>query len=856
VKQMAVPVKSDSNRLFQTALSVFRGLGYEEPLIEEGYTFRDYFAQGAPPRTIDAALFGRLPANYDTALMGIATPNGVIGAGLVNQNRALGAPVILEVGKERIGVWAVGADEGATTKTAELDEHAFRRWAEQNAANLRPAEFLRTKNLKVGKPTFYQPSLFAGLIPELEECIGRVLDPELVRAFNDGWNTYMATAGNPPAEARLFKVAFWLLTGKVFADRRHPAFADLGRDATADEVLARVAAHYATPPGNLLNRPTREAVFSHVWSAMDFRNLSVEALSQIWSRTLITPETRKRLGIYRTRRSLVRYIVDRIPFTDFAPEDRYVLEPCSGSAGFLVAAMERMRDCPDTPPEPHRHSYFQKHLTGYERDPFGVEISQLCLALADYPHRNGWRIEAEDVFASPSFSDALRQARIVLCNPPFRKFTDAQPRQYNPTFNVPPAELLDRVLHHLHPDGVLGFVLPRTFLNGRQYRRARAALARRYRDLDILWLPDKGWESAAPETAILVAKSPKNALSKVLTEVSYGRVREQDWHRFEASHLVQLKQDRESKSVDQAEKSLAGLVLRQVWDYLEYCRPLGEFAQVSKGIEWTESQETHKHLLVGPEPFQPYSRLGVPPEASPFYAFQQPPTAYLNFDPKYQRRPKTFRLPWDQPKVILNKSAKSRGPWRLAAFADFNGLACYETFLAAWPRKENLTEALAAVLNGPVANAFVWERSGKRETTLNTIRSIPFPAFKTRHLSEITRLASEYRIAVEEAGEQLGGSYVKADKLLREIDAIVLSAYGLPPRLERQLLDFFNGDERQAPFRFADYFPHDFAPCFSLAEWITGRPAKATVERFRSQNRDLPEHILQALQRADGEGDE
>jgi len=169
----------------------------------------------------------------------------------------------------------------------------------------------------------------------LEERLTEILDPQLTQAFKDGWRTYESVTGSEPSESRLFKVAFWLLTGKVFADRRHPRFADLVGDADVDDVLARVASHYYDEPvGDLLNRPTREAIFKRIWLSMDFRNLSVEALSQTWSRTLVTPDTRRRLGIHRTRRSIVRYIVDRIPFEEFAPQDRYVLEPCSAVRAF------------------------------------------------------------------------------------------------------------------------------------------------------------------------------------------------------------------------------------------------------------------------------------------------------------------------------------------------------------------------------------------------------------------------------------------------------------------------------------------------------------------------------------------
>jgi hypothetical protein len=65
--------------------------------------------------------------------------------------------------------------------------------------------------------------------------------------------------------------------------------------------------------------------------------------------------------------------------------------------------------------------------------------------------------------------------------------------------------------------------------------------------------------------------------------------------------------------------------------------------------------------------------------------------------------------------------------------------------------------------------------------------------------------------------------------------------------MERELLDHFRGFPRQVPFPFADYFPPDFTPAFTLSEWLTGRPALATAKRFRSQPRNLPPDILQSL---------
>jgi hypothetical protein len=70
--------------------------------------------------------------------------------------------------------------------------------------------------------------------------------------------------------------------------------------------------------------------------------------------------------------------------------------------------------------------------------------------------------------------------------------------------------------------------------------------------------------------------------------------------------------------------------------------------------------------------------------------------------------------------------------------------------------------------------------------------------------------------------------------LLLKIDAAVLDAYGLPARLERQVLDFFNSEEgasqrRAVPFDFGNYFPSDFKSCFPLSEFISASFSEGSV---------------------------
>ena len=837
-------------RLVELILAILEPVGYRDELVKRDYGYKDNFSANRDDRQLSAALFAREPVSYETAIFGIAEANGVCGAALVDEHRSLGAPVILEVQDDTVGIWTVGKDKGTSKFGQRFNEDGFRQWVTDNNNSLRPEEFLRTKDGLQRGPTYFQASLFAGLIPELEETIADTLDPLLKQVITAGINTYRRMVGINPNEPDLFKLAFWMLTAKVFADRGHPAFLDLRQTNDPDVVLGRVANHYNENIQEILNRETRDEMFNRIWTRMDFRNLSVEVLSQIWSRTLVTPETRKRLGIHRTRRSIVRYIIDQIPFGDFAVEDRQVLELCTGSAAFLVGALDRMGGITDMHDPKVRHAYFQRTLKGVEKDSFGVEIARLCLALADYPNPNGWKVFGGDVFNPNDLTGPLSGSTIVLCNPPFEKFDPEEKEKSGASHWYKPAELLWRTLAGMRPDAVLGFVLPRSFLDGQDYRDIRVELVRRFGKIDLVSLPgmQKVWDTAAPESVLLTATEPRIGEKATVTRAV---VRDRDWQAFDWSHQVRSR-DTDTKTVAEARKSLLVPEFLNIWNSLSSCRKLGDFATPSRGVEWNVPLKTYEQILVRPEPF-PGSKPGIPPRAK-LLAFERPTIEHLDFNQEYRRR-EAFSLPWDQPKVLMNKGRRSRGMWRVSAFADFEGLTCYQTTIAIWPENPEMTTAIAAVLNGPVANAFLTVH-GKESLAHDTIKAIPFPVLHSSWIDKINGLAAAYQESVQEYTFPRSIGDKAADRILRQLDAVILDAYGLPPRLERQLLDAFNGGERKVPFRFADYFPSDFKPYFTLSEWLNNSPSLSTVDRFRETDRDTPDHILEALMLASEIGED
>src|SRR4051794_22713973 len=108
-------------RLVESILAVLKPVGYHHELVKRGYGYEDRFSAKRNDRQLIAALFGREPVSYETALFGVAASSGLRGAALVNEHRSLGAPMMLEVEDDNIGIWTVGRDEGSSRLGVRVD---------------------------------------------------------------------------------------------------------------------------------------------------------------------------------------------------------------------------------------------------------------------------------------------------------------------------------------------------------------------------------------------------------------------------------------------------------------------------------------------------------------------------------------------------------------------------------------------------------------------------------------------------------------------------------------------------------------------------------------------------------------
>lgn len=802
-------------------LAGLREVGYSSELIRRNYPFEDWFEPGAPERVVDAAAFSRKPFAYDTACFAVATSNGDAGVSLMRSVRALGAPRSFEITRDgRVFHWRVSQNPSVEDRQGEIDPRHVKAVFTSHRDRWSPDAISQSRV----RPTVLQPDFIdLGLIPALEEQIRDRLGPRLEDILHLATADYLERTGKPPDRATMFRLMFRGIAGKVMRDRNHARFRGFRRDSDPDKLFARVAEHYGEAPG-VGDRATRRLIYESLWSGFSLRNISVDVLAFLYEDFLVTPGLRASHGIHATPPSVARYVVNHLPFGE-VEDGRTVVEPCCGGAAFLVAGLQRFRQLlPRTTTPIARHEYARSRLFGADLDAFALEVARCSLMLSDYPSRNGWQLEKEDVFSdranSPMYHEALSRAKIVLCNPPFQDMNVASRIEYGARTPRKPAELILRVLERAPRDACLGFVLPTQAVDGKSYSDVRAKLAGRFDELELVHLPDDAFRHAELPAVLLIARQPKSDHSAV--RVTSGTVR--DMSRFARTGVPE---DRftATRSAHEALHSLDATQFWKAWKELDVSEE-SRTLEPHRGVEW--KSEVPKEDRTSDRPLNGVFRPGYH-STNGIALYEAPALVYLNASPRVRDR-NAWDLPWHLPKVFLNRARLSRGPWRLAAFPVYADRAGSENFIAIWPPEGWTANALSAVLNGPVAAAFVATHDRDRDNKATTLAKLPLSALDRRAMERLDRAVQEYigRVATyrrqlaqrkqELAEAEAAGMFAKQRpsispeppaeplrELILEIDSLVLAGYGLSPPIERDVINFFRGELRPLPFAFEDY---------------------------------------------------
>jgi hypothetical protein len=150
---------------------------------------------------------------------------------------------------------------------------------------------------------------------------------------------------------------------------------------------------------------------------------------------------------------------------------------------------------------------------------------------------------------------------------------------------------------------------------------------------------------------------------------------------------------------------------------------------------------------------------------------------------------------------------------------------------------------LAAILNGPIANAFLSIRSPQKGIRLTTIRAIPMPKGSVDRLPS---LIGEY-LQLLESNDFALRNHFRLTEVLVLIDAAVLESYDLPPRLEHELLEHFRGAHRPVAHDWKHWYPEEFKAFIPLHRYLSEEYRVATSGWALEVFKPLPEGEASAL---------
>lgn len=830
---------------------------YDDALLEQDYNF----GSGRAP----VAAFADTP--HDVRSVCIAVVDAANDpAAAVAATKPLGAPVVFACHANTVQWWK------QTTATPEfregIDSSRVREFFRQHSNDFSPATIFEGKTRRRLPGQTQLQFVDAGLMPFVERTDGERLSHCVETAFRDIESSLGRKLQSQRDAQDAIKATFWLLAAKALHDKEVDGFKNVDLTDIAD-VFARVGRHYGVldgvpPPGREWHDATTRAA-RRISDFESLRNLSTESLAHVYENALITPEVRKANGTHSTPGSLVDYIVWQLwPWIEALPRDRrHVFEPACGHAAFLVGAMRVLRQWSDIGDGRARHDYLKKHLHGVEYDPFALEVAQLSLTLADIPHGNTWDLKQADMFLGPTLEVGAKKCGVLLANPPYQKFTKQERATYAKAAVAPGAktkacEMLRRTIPHLSEGACFGVVVPRGLLHSQEGTELRRTILSGFELSEIDIFEDKLFEKADHEAAVLMGR--RKTRSPVSGKFWFRRVRNpgiEDFRNrfaFTSEERVEVARFAISPTAD-----LRVPEHDAVWRFLSDYPMLSDVARAGQGFSF-RGQDLPKGAETLSEVQKPgYKPCFVTSRGDP-PIFGTPERQWMNPDPAVIQAPR-MGLDGRPGQIIVNHARVSRNQWSMKAWLDQEGIAVKGNFLVVRPTTSGVPGVLIwALLNGPLANAYVYCLATKMHIIGSDLLKLPIPRGPADWMGAVVSAAQAYLAAAADTGgffQPDPDPAVVRGKLLA-MDAAVLKAYDLPPRLERQVLDLFTGMSRKGvgcPFTgyylpgFSSYLPLHVL----LSEGFQRARADVTSDRFKPGQ---SEHVREALAAAVADKDE
>jgi type I restriction-modification system DNA methylase subunit len=770
---------------------------------------------------------------------------------IVQGYKGTGAPIVILSVRENVEVWRQEFD--TPTKIESFRADKLGSFFETQKKNLSPQAVYRAKNPGQVNEHYQMEFVDVGLMPFLERHVGKKLGKLLTNVVDEVFTDWKRVQDDTPqAVDLLLRSVFRLLAGKILRDKDVKGFKALSVSEPAD-ILRRVTTHCGgvTDVGKFRREALilLEEASRRIFELSSLRHMSTESLGVIYENAFISKETRKRLGTHSTPPWLADYMMWQVEdwFREIRSEERIVYEPACGHGAFLVSALRMLQQFAFEEKIPHEKTapYLRKMLYGVDIDAFSLEIARLSLSLTDIPNADGWKLYQMNLFAEDPFGKQPPPA-LVLTNPPYETFEPQERLKRKCVQYTKYAEILTRTLPHIHEKGILGFIAPRSFLTRKSEADIRKTLATEFEICEINQFPDKIFQYAGSQPCVILARRKG---SKPVAKVRCGHVSECGVDAFRERYCFESVQELNvSDIVSEPGFKLCVPLLFTLWRSLSYNPTLKDIADIGRGLDLKpdclakEGRSTREILW------------SIDPKILYHKEPQMQDVAFEDSDVLVWR---SGASP-GRPQIVVNAARVRRNIWPIRALIDTKGLYVSTNLYAIRPKSKMYSvEFLWALLNSPIANAFVHSKSGKLHIIQETLETMPVPhIYSSRDLDatvNAVKVYFKYADTFEKTDNPIRTDIEKLKQLRLQVDAAILKLYDLAPRDERMLLDLFAGQKRPGvPFEQTEYFSRDFTPFVPLHEYLSPEYKFSTAGEIRKIDfaKTLSPRMKKALRRA------
>jgi type I restriction enzyme M protein len=379
-----------------------------------------------------------------------------------------------------------------------------------DVAGFKPRE--REKNVISDIPKKYgKTPKYRFIKGDAENDLKVVSREELIRALAKSHDTVWQGGKLAPTTAfdEVSKLLFCKLKDEKATHRGEPYQFQIGTHESADEVYNRIGAIYAKAKredAEVFKEDIRleprvvYSVVEHLQGLaigkidLDTKGVAFEKFMEDFFKG--------KMGQFFTPREIIRFCVKMIGPT----RDDLILDPACGSGGFLLNAMDAVRNFAEGNYDEreaweHWHSFAQRNLYGIEINDQIARVCKMNMIIHDDGHTNVISTDALTPFAEiANIKRDFQPGRfdLILTNPPFGATVKSTEKDYLDTYTLgkdrknQKTEVLfiERCIQFVKPKtGKIGIVLPDGILTNSSLQYVRDLLMERCQILAVVSLP-------------------------------------------------------------------------------------------------------------------------------------------------------------------------------------------------------------------------------------------------------------------------------------------------------------------------------------------------------------------------------